>query len=140
MLEQIGLWLAPFSFISGVGLLVLSTANRYTRLKTVIFEYQKQKQFNSAAYDKSYLKHELKRAILMRNSLICLYSAIAIICLGSVASIIPTSEVLKLLIVQITMFLVVVMILFVSGSMIYESTVSLNIMRGLAEAHLEDRN
>lgn len=121
-MNEIGTWVAPLSFLPAICLLILSTVNRYTRIKTLIYEYTEKKEFCDARY----LKREFKRASLMRNALFCLYLAVAVIAIGTLLALLTES---KAQILNIDIFIAVVLILIAAGMMIYETSISLKIMQ-----------
>ena len=68
-------WIIPFTFIPGVGMLVLSTANRLYNVTTLIREII-QSQHHMYEHDLSTL---VKRTQLFHRALICFYAAVGLL-------------------------------------------------------------
>ena len=68
-------WIIPFTFIPGVGMLVLSTANRLYNVTTLIREII-QSQRHMYEHDLSIL---VKRTQLFHRALICFYAAVGLL-------------------------------------------------------------
>lgn len=68
-------WIIPFTFIPGVGMLVLSTANRLYNVTTLIREII-QSQRHMYEHDLSTL---VKRTQLFHRALICFYAAVGLL-------------------------------------------------------------
>ncbi len=129
-MNEIGNWVAPLSFLPAICLLILSTVNRYTRIKTLIYEYTQKQEF----CDPRYLKREFKRASLMKDALFCLYLSVAVIALGTLISFVFES---KLFVLKIDIFLAVLLILISAGLLIYETSLSLKIMQDYLDSKLK---
>jgi cytochrome c biogenesis factor len=133
MMNEIGLWVAPLSFLPAICLLILSTANRYARIKTVIYEYTNKEEF----CDAKYLKREFKRAKLMKNSLFCLYLAVAVIAFGTMLALITEKLGIRNFILNTDIFLAVTLILITAILMIYETSLSLKIMQNYLKTKID---
>ena len=74
--------LIPLTFISGVGLLILSTSSRFIHVNEVI------SKFTQDECEKQTIRvsRELKRAYYFKNSLMSLYLSVAFLVLGSMVS------------------------------------------------------
>lgn len=60
-------WVTPFTFVSGVGLIILSTANRFHNVNNLI------RAFSVDNNDKTYLKMLIMRSQLFHKALTALY-------------------------------------------------------------------
>lgn len=82
-------WIIPFTFIPGVGMLVLSTANRLQNVSTLIREII---QSQHHIYEDN-LTILLKRTQLFHRSLVCFYAAIGLL---AIAALIGSFDLLSL--------------------------------------------
>ena len=74
--------LIPLTYIPGVGLLIMSTSQRYIDVNALIRSFKPEEcKMKTERYRK-----ELRRAHLFRNSLIGLYLSVAFFSLGSLAA------------------------------------------------------
>ena len=64
-MEDVSTWILPFTFIPGVGMLVLSTANRYFHIKNRIYEALRK----PCEETKSEVPRLLKRARLFHRAI-----------------------------------------------------------------------
>ena len=76
-MENIGIWVAPLSLLSGIGLLIMSTTARYMANKTEVFALVDRKA------DPRIIKLEVRKSLLFKNALISLYSAFGTLTTGS---------------------------------------------------------
>lgn len=60
-------WVTPFTFVSGVGLIILSTANRFHNVNNII------RTFTANDGDENYLNMLIMRSRLFHNALTALY-------------------------------------------------------------------
>jgi len=72
-------WIIPFTFIPGVGMLVLSTANRLQNVSTLIREII---QSQHHVYEEN-LEILLQRTRLFHRALVCFYSAVGLLALAA---------------------------------------------------------
>lgn len=78
-MESIGPALAPFSFLSGVGLLILSTSTRFINVKNEILNLSPEE----CARQTDRVTHELRRSRLLRDALNSLYLSVVCFSLAS---------------------------------------------------------
>ncbi len=67
MVNEIASWITPFTFIPGVGLVILSTANRFHHVNNVI------RSFSKDQGDREYLRMLLQRSKYFHRALTALY-------------------------------------------------------------------
>ncbi len=78
-MESIGPALAPFSFLSGVGLLILSTSSRFINVKNEILNLSPEE----CGRQTGRVKRELRRSRLLRDALNSLYLSLVCFSLAS---------------------------------------------------------
>lgn len=78
-METINTWILPFTFIPGVGMLILSTANRYFQVKNRIREDLKDKSKEARAE----VQRLLKRAGLFHRAITSQYLSIGCFALAA---------------------------------------------------------
>jgi len=78
-MESLGPALAPFSFLSGVGLLILSTSTRFINVKNEILKLSPEE----CKKQTDRVTRELNRARLLRNALNSLYVSVVCFSLAS---------------------------------------------------------
>lgn len=125
-MQNLGIWIIPITFLPGIGLLILSTANRFGQLNTEISHLETN---NDAS--KGFIKRQIKRSHLFSNALVSLYTAVGFF---SVASLL--SEVFMIFleafapIILITFVLLgVFCVLFAASQLIQESLLALKNVR-----------
>ena len=125
-METMTTWILPFTFIPGVGMLILSTANRYYQVKNRIREALQEKSEEA----KAEVQRLLRRAKLFHRAITSLYLSIGCFALAALMGNIHNnwfSQYGKLCIVM-SDFLILIGVLFVVYSafqLIKESTMSL---------------
>ena len=77
-MENLGQWILPLSFIPGVGLLIMSTSNRFGQLNAEIA-----KNLTSTPVNRPLLDRLVFRSYLFSYSLVTLYIAVGSFSLGS---------------------------------------------------------
>jgi len=117
-------YFAPLTFLPAVGLLIVSTSNRYYRINQLIRGYSKEE----CETKRTQVNKELKRAQLFRNALVGLYLSTGFFSMASLlANLLPeqhTAFALKWLTV-----LGVLTLVFASFQLIIESILSLRIIK-----------
>jgi len=78
-MEHFGNWIIPITFIPGVGMLILSTSNRFGQLNGEI----NQLLSGNLKLDNMMLEYQIRRSHLFSNTLICLYIGVTSFSLGS---------------------------------------------------------
>ena len=79
---ELGLIITPLTFLPGLGMLILSTSNRYVELI-----HQMQRIFESERkYTTLFMKSQRQRIILFKWALTLLYMSVGFIFLGSIGS------------------------------------------------------
>ncbi|MGB0522546.1 MAG: DUF2721 domain-containing protein [Flammeovirgaceae bacterium] len=79
MMQEIGSWIVPLTFIPAVGLIIMSTSARFSALSTEINSMLKQEDEGSAKL----FQKQMKRSRLFNNALVSLYVAVACFSLGA---------------------------------------------------------
>lgn len=88
MLEESTSWVVPFSFLSGVGLMILSTGNRFHHVNDLIRGFSTKKPEN--AEQKAYLHDLLSRSYLLHHALATLYGAMAFFALSALVGLLQS--------------------------------------------------
>ncbi len=125
-MDVIGIWLSPLLLLPGAGLLIMSASQRFNRLHDEIHHLMEQDSNKS----QKTVKHLMKRAHYFRNSLVLLYSSIAIFAIAGLLGGITSG--LGDVSFYITVGLTILGILFLAAAsiiLIKESALSLEIMK-----------
>jgi len=72
MMQQLGPWIVPLTFIPGVGLIIMSTSARFSALSVEMRKLKAEKLSNSSII----FKTQMRRARLFSNALVSLYLAV----------------------------------------------------------------
>ncbi len=119
------LWIRPLFLLPGVGLLVMSTAARYSRLHEELHHVEEHQGRHGDVMGVLFL-----RARLFRDSLVALYLAAAILALGPLLGGLASSRaVWQEWIVNAATSLAVVCVLVACTQLIRESVHSLHVIR-----------
>ena len=81
-MDVIGIWLSPLLLLPGVGLLIMSTSQRFNRLHDEIHHIMEEGSSKSAGT----VNHLMQRAKYFRNALVFLYSSISIFSVAGISS------------------------------------------------------
>lgn len=124
-METLGIWIIPFTFLSGVGLLVLSTSNRYANVKNEIQSFTSEE----CEHKKKKVMRELRRAKLFRNALVFQYLSIGTFSLSSlISSLTIRWQELSEVILNVSTTVGVCFVVISAFQLIAESFISLKIM------------
>jgi len=130
--------LIPLTYIPGVGLLIMSTSQRYTAVNNTIHDFSDEE----CRVKSDRVKQELRRAHLFRNSLLCLYLSVTFFSLGSLIAFLTNSWGLETskTVLEIATVLGVACIVFSVSTLAVESILSLDIIKRHAKQHEDDIN
>lgn len=125
-MDSIEAWILPFTFIPGVGMLILSTSNRYYHVKELIREIMLEEHKRELwSFD-----NLIARAHLFHRALVVLYIAIGSFSLSALVSNIHQNWITKYhhICIAVSDMLIlsgVVCVVFASVTLIREATISL---------------
>ncbi len=123
-MTQMESFFAPLTFLPAVGLLILSTSNRYYRVNQLIRQFSSAECINK----RSQVKKELKRAELFRNALVGLYLSTGFFSLATLLASLLSEENARFVLKWFTIIGVSTLV-FASLQLIYESFLSLQIIK-----------
>lgn len=128
--------LIPLTYIPGVGLLIMSTSQRYSYVNSTIHEFSA----DECRIQTDRVKQELRRAHLFRNSLLALYLSVAFFSLGSLVAFLVNAWGIttSTAVLEIATVLGVFCIVFAVSMLAAESILSLDIIKHHARRH-EDK-
>lgn len=78
MMQELGSWIIPLTFIPAVGLIIMSTSARFSALSVELNKLLAQQDANPQV-----IKKQIKRSRLFNNALVSLYVAVASFSMGA---------------------------------------------------------
>ena len=135
-MDNIELWLAPLLILPGVGMLIMSTSARYSRIHEEIHHLMHANQLHRDRMD-----HLYERTKLFRNALVSLYIAVSLFVLsGLLGGIWVFLDINGYWINTLISLSGLVCMLFASAELIRESILSHDIIKSHFEPLMESEN
>lgn len=124
-MHDLGIWVAPLTFLPGVGLLILSTSARYSILKADIKQYLRGHADGTSAH----IDKQILRGHLLRNTLICFYICVTLLAISSLFTSLFGESISGEMVMRFMVSLNVLFVLLASIFLIIESSISLELIK-----------
>ena len=125
-------WIVPFTFIPGIGMLILSTANRLQNVSVLILEILNTPHH---IYENN-LQKLLKRTKLFHRALVCFYSAIGLLAVAALLGGFEiTFEISGLSFEKAITICGVICVIIGSTQLIWESVIAANLILYCEKTH-----